>query len=572
MAEIYGFRIQVEGNAVKGIEAIDQKLAGLSASADKTGSVFSGLFKFEMLKQGLSLLGSGAKQVYDFGKQMEQTMLSFEVMTGSKEKAQALQGELKHLADVTPMTDSSIYEAGRTLLNFGVSADKVGKDLSMLSDISGGDTDRFSRLSLVFGQVGAAGKLTGGDLLQMINAGFNPLQEIAQKTGVSYESLREKMSKGQISFKMVQQAMEDATSAGGRFYGMSERMAKTVGGMESTMIGTWQTGMFGMFQAWSGELKGILSIGTDIGKAFSSWVTPKNSEVMTEQKAEMNAMFEVLKKGNLPLEQKKILIDELNTNFGEYYGNLLTEKSTVTDIAIAQGQANDTLIQKIRIASQNEMIKEASEKIGKKQSQATRYRVLAEKAKTGTLTTAEKAGLENELGGAGVGILGAYLGYGDFGTDYVKMFEYYADLRDKEAVAEQGLLEKVIYNQKAGESVKPEVAAKIKQQQEKGIQATAEAELKRLEEENKKLGYNKGTPTKPPIGDNPFGDAAAPAGGMATTGGLGSSKTITMNFNQPLMQITAGSIDGEDLHSDAEKVIDHLTSALMQMSVEQTSV
>jgi hypothetical protein len=92
--------------------------------------------------------------------------------------------------------------------------------------------------------------------------------------------------------------------------------------------------------------------------------------------------------------------------------------------------------------------------------------------------------------------------------------------------------------------------------------------LKGLNGSNK----NKNKTTKTPIGDNPFGDAAAPAGGAATTGGLGSSKTITMNFNQPLMQITAGSIDGEDLQGDAEKVIEQLTFELMQMSATQTSV
>lgn len=39
--------------------------------------------------------------------------------------------------------------------------------------------------------------------------------------------LKEEMSKGAISAEMVQQAFIDATSAGGKFYQMSENASKT---------------------------------------------------------------------------------------------------------------------------------------------------------------------------------------------------------------------------------------------------------------------------------------------------------------------------------------------------------
>lgn len=81
----------------------------------------------------------------------------------------------------------------------------------------------------------AAGKLMGQDLNQMINAGFNPLQIMSEKTGKSIATLKDEMSKGAISAEMVQQAFIDATSAGGRFYQMSENASKEINGQLSMM-------------------------------------------------------------------------------------------------------------------------------------------------------------------------------------------------------------------------------------------------------------------------------------------------------------------------------------------------
>ncbi|MES5167990.1 hypothetical protein ABVC73_05600 [Prevotella melaninogenica] len=69
----------------------------------------------------------------------------------------------------------------------------------------------------------------------MVNAGFNPLEEIARKTGKSIGELKNEMSKGAISSKMVQDAFISATSAGGKFYGMSAEGAKTLNGQISML-------------------------------------------------------------------------------------------------------------------------------------------------------------------------------------------------------------------------------------------------------------------------------------------------------------------------------------------------
>jgi hypothetical protein len=63
----------------------------------------------------------------------------------------------------------------------------------------------------------------GQEVLQFINAGFNPLSQIAKDTGKSMADLKKEMEDGKISVQMVKQAFINATSAGGLFYKAIDR-------------------------------------------------------------------------------------------------------------------------------------------------------------------------------------------------------------------------------------------------------------------------------------------------------------------------------------------------------------
>jgi tape measure domain-containing protein len=100
----------------------------------------------------------------------------------------------------------------------------------MITDIAAGDSQKLEGMTRAFGQMSGAGRLMGQDLNQMINAGFNPLQEISKRTGESMAVLKKRMEDGQISVDEVKQAFVDATSTGGRFAGMNDRMSQTTAG------------------------------------------------------------------------------------------------------------------------------------------------------------------------------------------------------------------------------------------------------------------------------------------------------------------------------------------------------
>jgi tape measure domain-containing protein len=123
-----------------------------------------------------------------------------------------------------------LSESAKMMLNFGVAGEEVVPILSMITDIAAGDAQKLEGMTRAFGQMSGAGRLMGQDLNQMINAGFSPLQEISKRTGESMAMLKKRMEDGNISVAEVKQAFVDATSAGGRFAGMNDRMSQTTAG------------------------------------------------------------------------------------------------------------------------------------------------------------------------------------------------------------------------------------------------------------------------------------------------------------------------------------------------------
>ena len=196
---------------------------GMAISWKKTLAVIGGV---AALKQ----LGS---EIIRVRGEFQAADTAIQTLLGSKEKADALMKQVREYAKISPLEFSDVTAATQMMLGFNIEAEKVPRFISAIGDVSMGEAQKFNSLTLAFSQMSATGKLMGQDLNQMINAGFNPLQQIALTTGKSIATLKEEMSKGAISAEMVQQAFIDATSAGGKFYQMSENASKTINGQLS---------------------------------------------------------------------------------------------------------------------------------------------------------------------------------------------------------------------------------------------------------------------------------------------------------------------------------------------------
>ena len=268
----YGNQLKANKTSVSGLSGA---LGSLGGSLGSLGGLAAG-----------AAAGLAAMKLKDYGQYalqtsaaFEQLAISFRVMTGSAQTGQALTDAIIELGAKTPMTAQQLSKAAQLLLSFGESAENIIPDLQLLGDITGGEVNRFNQLSLAFAQVGANGRLMGQDLLQMVNAGFNPLQIMSQTTGKSMGQLREEMSEGRISFQMVAQAMRDAASEGGRYFGLMEQQSQSLNGLLSTMGDTWEQVAKNIGDLFLPLAKGAVKALINIGQS-AQWVTGKLKEMI----------------------------------------------------------------------------------------------------------------------------------------------------------------------------------------------------------------------------------------------------------------------------------------------------
>ena len=269
----YGNQLKANKTSASGLSGA---LGSLGGSLGSLGRLASGAAAgFALLK--LKDYGQYALQT---SAAFEQLAISFRVMTGSAQTGQELTDAIIKLGAETPMTAQQLSKAAQLLLSFGESAENIIPDLKLLGDITGGEVNRFNQLSLAFAQVGANGKLMGQDLLQMVNAGFNPLQIMSQTTGKSMGELRKEMEEGRISFQMVAQAMRDAASEGGRYFGLMEQQSQSLNGRLSTLGDTWEQVAKSIGDAFAPTAKtavnALITLGENVQKTIE-WLKSEQS-------------------------------------------------------------------------------------------------------------------------------------------------------------------------------------------------------------------------------------------------------------------------------------------------------
>lgn len=237
--------------------SLAQGLQTVYNAANQLASKMSGIMK-GIGAGGAAIFAGLGKVALDYNSQMESYTTNFATLLGSTEAAVKKVDELKKMAAATPFGMADLASATQTLLNFQVPAQKATTILQQLGDISLGNSEKLQSLATVFGQVSSAGKLTGQDLMQFINAGFNPLNEIAKKTGESMEQLRDRMSKGGISVQEVEQAFISATSAGGQFFNGMQAASQTMTGLFSTLKDNVTSLIGSVFQPLTDSIKTTL--------------------------------------------------------------------------------------------------------------------------------------------------------------------------------------------------------------------------------------------------------------------------------------------------------------------------
>ena len=116
--------------------AIDEK--GFNKGITKLGSLASGGLKVlaGAIASVTAALGAGAVAGLKYNASIETYQTSFEVMTGSAEKAAEAVERLKKIGAETPFELPDLADTTQLLMNYGFTADEAIEKMMMLGDIS----------------------------------------------------------------------------------------------------------------------------------------------------------------------------------------------------------------------------------------------------------------------------------------------------------------------------------------------------------------------------------------------------------------------------------------------------
>ena len=245
-------------------------------------TVAAGQLIADFAKKAASSLKSVVKSGLDYNRSMESYLTNFKVMLGDEQLAAEKLEEIRRMAASTPFSLSDLTEGTQTLLQFGVAADDTTGVLKRLGDISLGNADKLQTLVRAYGKMSSAQKVTLENVNMMIDAGFNPLNQICDATGESMSALYKRISDGKVSFNELEAAVAAATSEGGQFYNGMLEASQTFNGRLSTLKDN--------VAALTGELtSGLFSaLGDIIVKANELVVS------ITEDDAKMAALKETI--------------------------------------------------------------------------------------------------------------------------------------------------------------------------------------------------------------------------------------------------------------------------------------
>lgn len=243
------------------MDRLSSAMKKVSSTAKKVGEsmVKVAAKSFDIAKKAVKAytlaLTAGAVAGVKYNSTIENYKTSFQTMTGSAEKATEIVNKLKDIGAKTPFELSGLSDTTQLLMQYGFTADEAVDKMMMLGDISQGSSEKMNRIATAYGQMSSAGKVSREDINQMIEAGFNPLQEISETTGESMASLNDRVRKGIISVDEITASMVRSTSEGGKYFNSMALQSQTLSGRLSTLKDTAMSTLGDLFTPLSDNLR-----------------------------------------------------------------------------------------------------------------------------------------------------------------------------------------------------------------------------------------------------------------------------------------------------------------------------
>lgn len=228
---------------------------------------------FYRLLDIMQRLVQGAKE---FSTSMQDAAVSFKyLMKGDQSGVSggSILNALTNIAQTSPMSATSLVDASRQLMAMGFSAKSTVPALNILVDTAaavGGSasemSDKIQHITLAFGQMIAAGKVSAQELRQLYNAGLPIYELLAKGLGIS---MKEAKNIGKLNvdsatavYAILQQLQE-------RYAGAAKDLSRTVAGSLEVIKESLQITLARAWQPYFEKVNGILNKLADRFIAFS---------------------------------------------------------------------------------------------------------------------------------------------------------------------------------------------------------------------------------------------------------------------------------------------------------------
>ncbi len=191
------------------------------------------------LFKGIQLAGDS---IIGFNSRVEQAMIGFTTMLGSGAKAQGFMEELQQFAATTPFEFDGLRQSANLIMAMGFEAKEVIPLLTSAGDAVaalGLGTEAVQRVVYALGQMRAAGRVTGQDMMQLTSMGIPAWKMLADSMGVTVQEAKKLAEQGKIDAETAIKAITTAINEG-NMGGMMAAQARTFNGAMSTIKDTIQ--------------------------------------------------------------------------------------------------------------------------------------------------------------------------------------------------------------------------------------------------------------------------------------------------------------------------------------------
>ena len=253
---------------IRGIAEANQTVGDWAKSNVQHGltveQMFSRVQNAAMAYLSLDFAGRIGREIINVRGEFQQLGIAFEVMLGSKEKADKLMAEQIALAQKTPFTLVDVATNTKQLMAMGIGYEKVMQTMKDLGNVAAGVSVPISRVAINYGQVAALGKLQEREIRDFAMAGIPLMDELAKNMGKTKDEIQAMVTASKIGFPEVERAFQTMSGEGGKFYNLMEKQNASVTGQISNLTDKWQVMLNEIGKSNEGTIYGGISMAANM--------------------------------------------------------------------------------------------------------------------------------------------------------------------------------------------------------------------------------------------------------------------------------------------------------------------